>query len=269
MPTGVRPSLEGKPPGFPRVVYAGDRDIAVRVLKYLIAKSFPPVGLLLPGGETASHAGELKSLAGYLPRQNILNGMEFKSKAGVALLKKLRPDYIVSVHFPYIFPREVLEIPRLGTINLHPSYLPYNRGWHTPTWAIMDETPYGATVHFVTEAVDAGDIILQKQIEVRPDDTADSLYKRVKRLEFQVFKEAWPIIVDGTYKRKPQDLKQGTLHKKAELAKLQKLDLDEKLPAGELIKRLHALTTNKIEEAAYFEVGGKKYRVQVKIREEK
>ena len=268
MPTESAPSREEKPPGFPRIVYAGDRDISVRVLDFLIESSFKPMALLVPDWGRATHAGELATLASYLPPQNILRGTEFKSKAGVELLKGLHPDYIISIHFPYIFPKEVLEIPRCGTINLHPAYLPCNRGWHTPTWAIQEGTPYGATLHFVSEEVDAGDIILQRRIEVKPDDTADSLYKRVKRLEFLVFKEAWPLIVNGTYQRKPQNLAEGTLHKKEDIIKLQWIDLNEQTTAADLIKRLRALTTNTIEEAAYFEVAGGKYRIRVRIKKE-
>jgi len=260
MVTDLTPSL--------RIVYAGDRDISARVLRFLIRKGVSPVALLLPDEMRASHSRELTSLS-HLTSDRILRGQEFKSKEGLGLLKSLKPDYIVSVHFPYIFPKEVLRIPKHGALNLHPAYLPYNRGWNTPTWAIWEGTPYGATLYFMTEEVDAGDIVHQERIEVRPDDTADSLYKRVKRLEFGVFKEAWDMIVNGTYKRKLQQLGRGTLHKRGDIATIQRIDLNEKIKARDLIRKLRALTTNRIDEAAYFEVGGKRYRIQVKIVEER
>lgn len=252
----------------PRIIYAGDRDISVRVLRFLLKEGVSPIALLVPDETRASHTKELIALS-HLSSDRILRGIKFKSKSGIRLLKSLKPDYIIAVHFPYIFPEEVLKILKYGALNLHPAYLPYNRGWNTPTWAIWEGTPYGATLHFMSEEVDAGDIVHQKRIEIRPQDTADSLYRRVMRLELEVFKEAWDMIVNGTYKRKAQHLERGTLHKKDDIAAIQKIDLGEKINAGDLIRKLRALTTNKVDEAAYFEMNGKKYRLQVKIVAEK
>ena len=79
------------------------------------------------------------------------------------MLEQLSLDYIICVHFPYIVPREILSIPKYGVTNLHPAYLPYNLGWHTPSWAILENTPIGATLHYMDECVDTGDIIHQKK----------------------------------------------------------------------------------------------------------
>jgi len=250
-----------------RIVFAGDRDIAVWVLRFILDQGVKPVGLLIPRAEQASHADSLISLCAYLEDRFILKGTEFRSFRGLEVLSALKPDYIISVHFPYIIPTNVLRIPKVGVVNLHPAFLPYNRGWHTPSWALLDNTPYGATLHFMTEEVDAGDIIHQKRLEILPEDTADTLYKRVKRLELEVFQEAWPWLLSLQPPRYPQDLAQGTFHRKQELfnPNIQKIDLEERVRAGDLLKRLRALTTNRLEEAAYFELDGKRWRVQVKI----
>jgi methionyl-tRNA formyltransferase len=253
---------------LPRVVFAGDREIAVRVLRFLKRQGIDPVALLLSDVVRASHADELARICRDLERKNLFFGSEFRNEASLKLLKELAPDYIVCVHFPYVFPPEVLFVPKVGVLNLHPAYLPWNRGWHTPTWAIWDETPYGATLHFMTEEIDAGDIIHQKRIRILPDDTADSLYKRVMKLEYGVFKEAWPTIIDGSYNRKPQVSSQGTSHRKKDIEKIQRTDLKEVADAEKVLRLLRALTTNNIEEAAYFEVNGVKHRVRIKISRE-
>jgi len=250
---------------LPRVVFAGDREIAVRVLRFIRHRGLNPLALLLPDESLASHADDLRLLCHELDRKYLLYGAAFRSETGLKLLKELAPDYIICVHFPYIFPTEVLSIPKHGVLNLHPAYLPWNRGWHTPTWAIRDGTPYGATLHFMTEEVDAGDIIHQKRVRILPDDTADSLYKRVMKLEYEVFKEAWPSIADATYTRKAQVLSEGTFHRKDDIRKIQRLDLSEVTDAEKVIRQLRALTTNDIEEAAYFEINGTKHRVQIKF----
>lgn len=250
------------------VVFAGDRDIAVDVLAFLRRKNVEPEALLLPEPEAASHDGALLEHCDYLEDRQILRGDEFREPAGRQLLSDLAPDYVLSIHFQYIYPREVLEIPAHGVVNLHPAYLPYNRGWHTPTWAIWDQTPYGATMHFMNEEVDAGDIIARREIEIRPQDTADSLYNRTKQLEFELFRDTWPALANFDYTTQPQDETRATAHRKDDLEGIQEIDRDDEVRAGQLLRRLRALTTNKPSEAAYFEVDGRRYRIQVDITPE-
>jgi methionyl-tRNA formyltransferase len=256
-------------PDLPRIVFGGDRDISVRVLRFLLKGNFRPLALLVADEKKATHAGELVKLCPHLDNSRLLSGAEFRREAGIKLLKDLAPDYIICVHFPYVFPPEVLSIPKYGALNLHPAYLPWNRGWHTPTWAIWEEMPYGATLHFMNEEVDTGDIVYQKRMRVRPDDTADSLYRRVLKLEYEAFKEAWPSIVNGTYTRKPQTSNEGSYHRKEDIKSIQRLDLRAVSKTADVIRRLRALTTSDIEEAAYFESDDKKYRVQIKFTREK
>ena len=103
-----------------------------------------------------------------------------------------------------------------------------------------------------------------------PGDTANTLYQRVMELEFEVFKEAWPRLVAGDFERRLQRHLTGTSHKRKDLftQEVQRIDLSEALKAGDLLRRLRALTTSRFEEAAYYEVDGRRYRVQVQIREE-
>ncbi|MFH1640323.1 MAG: formyltransferase family protein [Chloroflexota bacterium] len=251
-----------------RIVYGGDRDISVRVLEFLRGESVRPLVLMVAGEKRASHSHELRTMCSHLPDTMILRGTAFRSDAGRKLLRQLEPDYIICVHFPYLIPKEVLKIPRYGVLNLHPACLPYNRGWHTATWAIMDKTPYGATLHFMSEELDAGDIICRREIRIQPGDTADSLYRRVKRLELEVFKEAWPSLVSGSYHRQPQTSQEGTDHKKEDIKSIQPVDLNMKVVTGDFIRRLRALTTNDVKEAAFFEYDGKKYYLQIKITED-
>lgn len=250
---------------LPDIIYAGDRQVSVWVLRFIIEQGVKPSALMIPDESRATHAQDLVGLCNYLDNSQILKGNQFRTEHGISLLKQLNAEYIICVHFPYIIPKEVLRIPKHGVINLHPAYLPYNRGWHTPSWAIWDETPYGATLHFIDEGIDTGDIIHQKEMQILPDDTADTLYKRVMKLEFEVFKDAWPSLMSGTYSRKPQSHKQGSAHKKTDLKSLQLIDLNKQVKAGDLIRLLRALTTNAMEESTYFEVSGKRYRMQLHI----
>ncbi|MCB8984706.1 MAG: hypothetical protein H6659_12830 [Ardenticatenaceae bacterium] len=254
-----------------RIAFAGDRDIAVWVLEFLLQAGVYPEILLVSAPERASHADQLRELCSFLPPERILVGKAFRSEPGIELLSSLQLDYVIGIHFPYIIPESVLAIPKIGVLNLHPAYLPYNRGWHTPSWAILEGTPVGATLHFMDAGVDTGDIVHQKKVPVSPGDTAHTLYRKLKNCELVTFQEAWPSIVSGGYVRQRQQGSAGTEHKRSELftSEVQEIDLDQVVEAGELLRRLRALTTSQIEEAAYFVENGRRFRVQVTVVEDK
>jgi len=253
-----------------RIAFAGDRDIGVAVLRRILADEVKPLALLVSDPAKASHADELTRMCSFLPPERILVGSQFRQPSGIELLRGLDLDYVIGVHFPYVVPPEVLSLPRQGVLNLHPAFLPYNRGWHTPSWAILEDTPIGATLHFMDEGVDTGDIVHQKRIEISPGHTANSLYGELKELELTVFEEAWPRLLAGDYKRQRQDPSAGSEHKRKDLFQpdIQQIDLDATVKASDLLRTLRALTTNQVNEAAYFEAKGNRYRVQLFLHEE-
>ncbi len=248
-----------------KYIYAGDRDISVEVLKFLTEQDFKPSALLISEKSKASHADELIKLSGLSP-DYIFEGKSFSQGDNIAKLKSIGATYIIGIHFPYIIPQEVLDIPSIGFLNLHPAYLPYNKGWHTPSWAILDDTPYGATLHFMSMELDCGDIIHQKLLKINPEDTAHTLYQRVKSLEVEVFKEAFPLLLNTPARIKQKG--EGTIHYKKELSAIQELPINDEMKVSDLLKRLKALTTSKTSEAAYFIHEGRKYFVQVTVTPE-
>jgi methionyl-tRNA formyltransferase len=249
-----------------KIGYAGDRELSVKVLSFIQTHGISPSVLLVSDSNCNSHAQELVSLCEGINPALIIRGSELQKN--LKFIIDLHLDYIICIHFPYIIPEPLLASVKLGVLNLHPALLPYNRGWHTPTWAIIDNTPYGATLHFMDKSLDTGDIIAQKTLEIFPDDTADKLYKRVLELELELFKSAWSIIQDGNPIRITQKNTQGSSHKKEDIKTLQKLELSEKEEIQTLLNRLRGLTTNTIQEAAYFEMNGQRYYVQLKITKE-
>ena len=248
-----------------RYAFAGDRDVAVDVLDFMLDGGHRPLALLLPEG--ASHGTELRRRCADLDPARVLVGEAFCRPEGLRILGELELDYIICVHFPRPVPHEVLRTAGVGVLNLHPALLPHNRGWHCPSWAILEGTPYGATLHFITEQLDAGDVIHQRELEVAPGDTADSLYARAKHLELDVFQEAFPSLLIGAPPRRPQDIGSGTFHRRSELLRpdVREIQADQRTSAGELIDHLRALTTDRIDEAAILVRNGERLRVQVRI----
>lgn len=241
--------------------FAGDRLISVNLLSFLIDEGYKPSFLIVNETKDSSHREELISLSGLTDRD--IYDIDFINK-NYSILADYDTDYIFGIHFPYIISKPLLSIPKVGFLNLHPAFLPYNKGWHTPSWAILDKTKYGATLHFMSNDLDAGDIINQTEIEVKPSLTANELYQSVLEVEEQLFKDSFTNLLTLKPTRTKQ-VKEGTSYSKKDLAKVQEIDLSEEIFALDLIDKLRALTTNNIDEAAYFIVDEKKYRVQVNI----
>lgn len=251
-----------------KFAFAGNRDIAVWVLNFIISKGFKPKLLLL----TDINQPEAKTMIDLceLPSDKVFFGKP-KSDGVIENLKKLDLDYIIGIHYPYIISKELLEVSKYGFLNLHPAYLPYNRGWHTPSWAILEGTPAGATLHFMSEDLDMGDIIHRKQIKIPINETANSIYKKLKELELVVFKETFDDLINFKLTRIVQNSEEGNSHKRKDLFTdgVSKLELGESYQLENLIRKIRALTTNDISEAAFFIKDGKKYRIQVNIEAEK
>ena len=105
------------------------------------------------------------------------------SKKSKKFIKKLRPDYLVSCFLLQIIDKEMLKIPRKGSINAHPSLIQKHRGTFTSFWALLKNwKKSGATVHFMNEKPDSGKIILQRHFFVYPSDTIYCINKRSAKL---------------------------------------------------------------------------------------
>ena len=132
-----------------RLAYAANRVIGQRGLEILLDAGWCPTVLLVPSGATEEPVKRMRDM---LPDIPVIEGSAFRSPGSIAKLRDLELDIFLSVHFPYIIPSEVLELPRIGTFSLQPAYLPDNRGWHTPTWdlepdAVWRESPLGRRGH--------------------------------------------------------------------------------------------------------------------------
>ena len=251
-----------------KIGFAGDRKISVDILTFILNQGIAPSLLFVSDPKHASHRKELITACDYLNSDSVINGTELRKSETIEKIAQEDLDYLICVHFPFIIPPDILRLPRTGVINLHPAYLPYNRGWNTPSWAIVENTPFGATLHFMEDTIDTGDIILQKELKIDTADTADSLYKKVLDLEIDIFKEAWPLLVNKKFLRKSQLIMNGTIHKKGDLESIQRIDLKKEISPEKLIDLLRGLTTNNINESAFFDKDGERYRIHITIQKE-
>ena len=245
--------------------FAGDRQISVNILNFLISRGYEPSFLIVGEGENASHSQELIDVS-KLSKEHIFTNESIKEPKRFSDLMNSDVDYIFGIHFPYIIKSNLINLPKVGFLNLHPAYLPFNKGWNTPSWAILDETKYGATLHFMSEELDRGDIIAQEELKVSPTVTANELYRQALQLEEELFCKNLDNLLTLNPTRKEQ-VANGTSHKKKDLQTIQNIDISEKIYPLELLKRLRALTTNDSNEAAYVIIDGKKIGINVKLFE--
>ena len=141
----------------------------------------------------------------YQPQENV-NDSRF-----IEVLRKLKPDLFISMYFGRLFSPELLDVPGLGCINMHPSLLPKGRGQGPSTWPIVyGDKETGQTIHYLDEGIDSGDIIAQRVMPIEPDDTSATLGAKLEDLGFRLFTETWPLIASGKAPRTLQDHSQAT-----------------------------------------------------------
>lgn len=187
-------------------------------------------------------------------------------KDQLSLIKEIKPEIVISSGFEHKVPEEIIEVPENGIVNLHPSFLPYNRGSHPNVWSIIDDTPAGVSIHYMVEEIDEGPIIDRKEVRVEPSDTAGKLYSRLQNEMFELFKENWSDIKEGV-EGEEQNTETGSTNYEKDLEKASELDLDRKVNAEKFLKKLRGLTWRPYKNA-YFEKYGEKYFVEVEITSE-
>lgn len=129
----------------------------------------------------------------------------------ISLIKDLKPDIIFSFYYRNLICREILEIPSLGAINLHGSYLPKYRGRCPVNWVIINgEAQTGVTLHYMVSKPDAGDIIGQKKIPIDLEDTAYTLFGKLEKSGVELLREVFPLIKTGKNQRIKQDESQAS-----------------------------------------------------------
>lgn len=110
-------------------------------------------------------------------------------------------DFLISHGYRHILRKPVLDQFPNHAINLHISLLPWNRGADPNFWSFLENTPKGVTIHHIDPGVDTGDIIAQREVRVRTNDTLSTSYARLQAEIVILFHEQWPAIRAGRSRR--------------------------------------------------------------------
>lgn len=174
-------------------------------------------------------------------------------------------DLGILAWWPKILKSPLINAPRLGFFNTHPSLLPHNRGKHYNFWALVEQAPFGVTIHRVDSGVDTGDIVAQAKIEYDWCDTGETLYNKAQSEMFDLFCKTYPVLRKGQYDSKPQNACLGSFHRAAELEGASMIDLDAIYRARDLLNLLRARTFEGYP-GCWFEESGQRYEISVEIR---
>lgn len=157
------------------------------------------------------------------------------SKLELAYVKKVDPGFIVSYGYPFIITKDVIDAYKGKIINLHISFLPWNRGSDPALWSLVDSTPIGVSIHYMDAGIDTGDLIVQSEVICKPDDLLETYYDRLHDSIRELFKENWNDIKEGKCSRVRQ-AQQGTHHKAVDKQLVvHLLQLGEKTPVASII----------------------------------
>jgi len=225
----------------PTVVFCGTPAFAVPTMARLAEAGFAvPLVVTQPdrpkgrGMELAPSPVKQRALQLGLPvnqPDKIKNNEEFRAQ-----LAAIKPDAIVVVGYGRIVPQWMLELPRLGNLNLHASLLPKYRGAAPIQWAIArGETVSGVTTMRIDAGLDTGGILLQKEIPIAPQDTSETLAPRMAAIGADLMVETLCGLQAGTIQPRPQDHGQATL---APILKKEDGRIDFHLTAHEILNRL-------------------------------
>jgi len=223
-----------------RLIFCGTPQFAVPTLEKLSAEGFE-IGLVMtnpdePSGrgyeskpspvkQAASHAG--------LP---LFQPARLKEPSTEKCLADLQPDVIVVVAYGHILPPWMIALPRLGCLNLHASLLPKYRGAAPIPWAIVrGERVTGITTMRIDAGLDTGDILLKREVEIRDDDSTETLSERLSVMGAELMVETLRRWERGEIVPVPQDHKLATL---APMLKKEDGRIDWSLAAEDIARRV-------------------------------
>jgi len=218
-----------------RIVFMGTPDYGAESLKALVENGYDVVGVFCQPDKPSGRGKKIvfcpvkqyaveKGIPVFQPRRTRVDGVE--------PLRQLAPDLCVTAAFGHILSQEVLDIPRLGTVNVHASLLPEYRGSAPVNWALIKgEKVTGVTTMLTDIGMDTGDILLKREVSVLPDETAGELIDRLAKVGAELLIETLKAMENGTCPREKQDESKASYYPMLK-KEMGKMDLSK--PAEEL-----------------------------------
>jgi methionyl-tRNA formyltransferase len=200
-----------------RIVFCGTPQFAVPCLKHFLTlkNDFEIAAVITQPDRPQGRMQEVvfppvkqAALAAGIP---VLQPEKIRTTEAEKLLRDLAPEAIVIIAYGQIIPARLLDVPRLGWINLHASLLPKYRGAAPIQWAIANgETKTGVTTMRIDAGMDTGDIVLQEELMIGPTETTPELSERLSAAGAPLMEKTLRGLCDGTLKPRAQNAKEAT-----------------------------------------------------------
>lgn len=193
-----------------KILFMGTPDFAQESLKSIYDAGFEIIGVVTNPDKPKGRGMKLayspvkeyaleKNLKIYQPIK-IKNNTEFLDE-----IKTLAPDVICVVAYGKILPKEILETPKLGCINVHGSLLPKYRGAAPIQWAVLNgDKTTGITTMYMNEGMDTGDMILKEEVEIGPEETTGDLWQKLSKIGGEILVKTLKLIEEGKAPREKQ-----------------------------------------------------------------
>lgn len=224
-----------------KVIFMGTPDFSLPILSYLIENTNVVLVVTQPdkkkGKNNELSFSPTKKLA---IQKNIAVFQPNKIKEDYEIISEINPDIIITCAYGQILPEEILNIPRLGCINVHASLLPKYRGASPIQWALLNgDKTTGVTIMYMDKSMDTGDIIAMEAIDIKDSDNVKMLHDKLSILGQKLLAETLPLIIKNQNSRIKQD------ERKASYTRLIKRE-DEKIAFNnngkDIINKIRAFT---------------------------
>jgi len=198
-----------------RIVFMGTPEFAAQSLARLYADGYDIAGVFTQADKPKNRGMKLsvspvKELA-LANNTAVYQPITLKDGIAANIIRELKCDLLVVVAYGKMLPKEILDIPRLGSINIHGSILPKYRGAAPIQHAVINGEPVtGVTSQYICEEMDAGDIILIKETDIGEDETSADLFERLSVFGAELLSETVDAISKGTAKRTAQNTAEVT-----------------------------------------------------------
>ena len=225
-----------------RIVFMGTPAFAVASLRRRVEDGHEIVGVFTqpdkPGNRKKLTMPPVKeyAISCGLP---VYQPESLRGDEALSLLRSLRPELTVVAAYGQLLPEAVLNVPTLGSVNVHASVLPKYRGAAPINRAILEgEEETGVTIMHMAKKLDAGDIISVRKTPIAPDEDAEQLFERLAELGAELLSETIPHLADGTATRTPQDDAQSTY---AHMLSRELSPIDWNQSAEQIVNQVRAL----------------------------
>lgn len=198
-----------------RAIFMGTPEIAAKILDHMLKTKTEIIAVVTQSDKQSGRGMEMnfspvkkRALEAGIP---VLQPEKASAPEFIEQIKELNPDVILVAAYGKILRKQLLELPKYGCINVHASLLPKYRGAAPIQWAVINgDEKTGVTIMHMDEGLDTGDMIISKEVEIAPDETAGSLHDKLAEIGGPLLEEALELVESGKESRTKQDDSKAT-----------------------------------------------------------